>query len=40
MSYGFYAVCALLSLLFVVSWVRETKGNELEDMGDFMPAAH
>jgi SP family sugar:H+ symporter-like MFS transporter len=40
MSYGFYAVCALLSLLFVVSWVRETKGKELEDMDDFMPAGH
>jgi MFS transporter, SP family, sugar:H+ symporter len=40
MSYGFYAVCALLSLVFVVKWVRETKGKELEDMDDFMPAAH
>jgi SP family sugar:H+ symporter-like MFS transporter len=40
MSYGFYAVCALLSLLFVVRWVRETKGKEMEDMDDFMTAAH
>ena len=40
MSYGFYAVCALLPLLFVVRWVRETKGKELEDMDDFRPAAH
>jgi SP family sugar:H+ symporter-like MFS transporter len=40
MSYGFYAVCALLSLLFVVRWVRETKGKEMEDTDDFMTAAH
>ena len=32
MSYGFYAVCAVLSLLFVLRWVKETKGRELEDM--------
>ncbi len=34
MSYGFYAVCALLSLIFVIKWVQETKGKELEDMGE------
>lgn len=34
MSYGFYAACALLSLFFVIKWVRETKGKELEDMDD------
>ena len=32
LAYGFYAVCALLSLLFVVRFVRETKGQTLEDM--------
>lgn len=32
MSYGFYAVCAVLSLIFVIKFVRETKGKELEDM--------
>jgi SP family sugar:H+ symporter-like MFS transporter len=31
-SYGFYAVCALLSGIFVWKWVEETKGKELEDM--------
>lgn len=31
-AYGLYAGFALLSLLFVVSAVRETKGMELEDM--------
>ncbi|MBU9765491.1 sugar porter family MFS transporter [Mycobacterium sp. TNTM28] len=31
-AYGFYAVCALLSLLFVWRWVEETKGKNLEDM--------
>jgi sugar porter (SP) family MFS transporter len=31
-AYGFYALCALLSLLFVWRWVRETKGVSLEDM--------
>ena len=25
---------ALLSLFFVIKWVRETKGKELEDMDD------
>lgn len=32
MSYGFYALCAVLSLVFVLRWVKETKGRELEDM--------
>jgi len=36
MSYGFYAVMALLSLIFVYRWVKETKGKELEDMDDLM----
>ncbi len=31
MAYGFYALCAVLSFLFVTG-VRETKGNHLEDM--------
>jgi MFS transporter, SP family, sugar:H+ symporter len=32
LAYGFYAVCAVLSFLFVSRWVRETKGVSLEDM--------
>jgi MFS transporter, SP family, sugar:H+ symporter len=31
-AYGFYAICALLSFLFVWKWVAETKGKHLEDM--------
>ncbi|MCW2651481.1 MAG: transporter, sugar porter family [Mycobacterium sp.] len=31
-AYGFYALCAVLSLLFVWRWVEETKGKTLEDM--------
>jgi sugar porter (SP) family MFS transporter len=31
-AYGFYALCALLSFVFVWTWVRETKGMALEDM--------
>lgn len=31
-AYGFYALCAVLSLLFVWRWVEETKGKNLEDM--------
>jgi hypothetical protein len=31
-AYGLYAAFALISLLFVVFAVRETKGMELEDM--------
>jgi SP family sugar:H+ symporter-like MFS transporter len=33
-AYGFYTLCALLSLLFVWRWVRETNGVSLEDMPD------
>lgn len=32
LAYGFYALCAVLSFLFVAKWVRETKGVSLEDM--------
>ena len=31
-AYGLYAVCAALSILFVVKMVHETRGIELEDM--------
>ncbi|SET10622.1 sugar porter family MFS transporter [Thalassotalea agarivorans] len=31
-AYGFYAVCALLSVVFVIKLVQETKGKELEQM--------
>ncbi|CAJ1502243.1 sugar porter family MFS transporter [[Mycobacterium] burgundiense] len=31
-AYGFYALCAVLSFLFVWRFVRETKGVSLEDM--------
>jgi SP family sugar:H+ symporter-like MFS transporter len=31
-TYGFYAVSALISFFLVQAWVRETKGRELEDM--------
>lgn len=31
-AYGFYAICAVLSFLFVARWVKETKGRTLEDM--------
>ena len=31
-AYGFYAVCAAMSLWFVIKMVRETKGLELEAM--------
>src|SRR5918912_1277711 len=34
LAYGIYAACALLSLLFVMRLVRETKGQELEAMTD------
>ncbi len=33
-AYGFYAVSALLSLIFVMVLIPETKGKELESMGD------
>ena len=32
LAYGFYALCAVLSLVFVWQWVEETKGKTLEDM--------
>ncbi|MGC5584446.1 sugar porter family MFS transporter [Ornithinimicrobium sp. W1679] len=31
-AYGFYTLCAVLSFFFVLKWVPETKGKELEDM--------
>ena len=31
-AYGFYTLCAILSFFFVLKWVPETKGKELEDM--------
>jgi SP family sugar:H+ symporter-like MFS transporter len=42
LAYGFYAVCALLSLLFVWKWVEETRGKELEEMHDHVmePVRH
>lgn len=40
LAYGFYAVMALLSLLFVMRWVQETKGKELEDMGEPVMRGH
>jgi len=32
LAYGLYTGAALLSLLFVLRFVRETKGRQLEDM--------
>ena len=31
-AYSFYAACALISILFILGSVHETKGMELEDM--------
>ncbi|WP_419308116.1 sugar porter family MFS transporter [Chromohalobacter israelensis] len=31
-AYGFYAICAVISIFFVIKFVRETNGRELEDM--------
>lgn len=31
-AYSIYAFCSLFSVVFVIWWVRETKGVELEDM--------
>jgi MFS transporter, SP family, sugar:H+ symporter len=31
-TYGFFAACAFISILFVLHMVRETRGTELEDM--------
>lgn len=33
-AYGFYGISALVSLVFVLKWVPETKGREIEDMDD------
>ena len=33
-AYGIYTACSLFSVFFVIWWVRETKGVELEDMAD------
>ncbi|WP_309065978.1 sugar porter family MFS transporter [Microbacterium sp.] len=42
LAYGLYATFALLSLLFVWKFVRETKGKALEDMTEsvIIPAGH
>jgi hypothetical protein len=32
LAYGFYALCAVLSFIFVWQFVEETKGKSLEDM--------
>jgi MFS transporter, SP family, sugar:H+ symporter len=34
LAYGFYTLCAVLSLVFVWRWVKETNGMSLEDMPD------
>ena len=31
-TYGFYTICAVLSIVFVIKMVHETRGVELEDM--------
>lgn len=31
-AYGFYTVCAIISIFFILKFVRETKGKELEEM--------
>ena len=31
-AYGFYAISAAISAIFVIKYVHETKGTELEDM--------
>ena len=31
-AYGFYTVCAIISIFFVINMVHETRGIELEDM--------
>jgi MFS transporter, SP family, sugar:H+ symporter len=31
-SYGFFAICSFISIFFVIAFVRETKGKELEEM--------
>ncbi|HUK73061.1 MAG TPA: MFS transporter [Streptosporangiaceae bacterium] len=32
LAYGLYTTAAVLSLLFVLKWVKETKGRELESI--------
>jgi SP family sugar:H+ symporter-like MFS transporter len=32
LAYGIYTAAAVLSFFFVLRWVRETKGMELEEM--------
>ena len=31
-AYGVYTVCAIISIVFILKWVHETKGKELEEM--------
>ena len=31
-AYGFYTVCAVISIFFIMKFVHETKGKELEEM--------
>lgn len=31
-AYGVYTLCAILSIIFILKWVHETKGKELEEM--------
>jgi SP family sugar:H+ symporter-like MFS transporter len=31
-TYGFYTVCAFMSIFFVLNRIHETRGRELEDM--------
>jgi SP family sugar:H+ symporter-like MFS transporter len=31
-AYGFYTLCAVISIIFVAKMVHETRGIELEDM--------
>jgi MFS transporter, SP family, sugar:H+ symporter len=34
LTYGIYAICAVLSFVLVLKWITETKNRELEDMAD------
>jgi len=31
-AYGLYAACAIISIVFILKFVHETKGKELEEM--------
>jgi len=31
-AYGIYTACAIISIFFILKWVHETKGKELEEM--------